>query len=55
MMFFRMSGLTTPSTPAERDEDELIEAQVFSLSDAREMVRRGEIIDMKTALGLTLV
>ena len=37
------------------DEDEDIEAKVFELRDAREMVRRGEIQDMKTLVGLTLI
>jgi ADP-ribose pyrophosphatase len=55
MIFFRLSGLTTPEEAAAQDEDEDIEARVFALSDAREMVRRGEIIDMKTVVGLTLI
>jgi hypothetical protein len=37
------------------DEDEDIEAKTFELREAREMVRRGEIIDMKTVVGLTLI
>lgn len=55
MIFFRLSGLTTPEEAAAQDEDEDIEARVFALSDAREMVRRGEIVDMKTLVGLTLI
>jgi ADP-ribose pyrophosphatase len=55
MIFFRLSGLTTPEDAAAQDEDEDIEARVFTLSDAREMVRRGEIVDMKTLVGLTLI
>jgi ADP-ribose pyrophosphatase len=55
MIFFRLSGLTTPEEAAAQDEDEDIEARVFTLSDAREMVRRGEIVDMKTLVGLTLI
>ena len=53
MFFFRVSGLTEPKDPAELDEDEDIEVKVFTLKDAREMVRRGEIVDMKTVVGLT--
>ena len=34
------------------DEDEDIEVKMFELRDAREMVRRGEIRDMKTLVGL---
>jgi ADP-ribose pyrophosphatase len=55
MFFFRLSGLTEPSEPAEADEDEDIEVRVFSLHDAREMVRHGEITDMKTIVGLTMI
>jgi len=52
MFFFRVSGLTEPKDPAELDEDEDIEVKVFTLTEAREMVRRGEIVDMKTVVGL---
>ena len=55
MLFFRLSGLSTPDDAAELDEDEDIEPRVFTLRDAREMVRNGEITDMKTVVGLTLV
>ncbi len=55
MIFYRVSGLSTPDHDAERDEDEDIEARTFELRDAREMVRRGEITDMKTVVGLGLV
>ena len=52
MFFFRVSGLSVPEAPAELDEDEDIEVRVFSLKDAREMIRRGEIVDMKTVIAL---
>jgi ADP-ribose pyrophosphatase len=55
MVFFRVSGLATSNEPAEVDEDEDIEAQTFELREARDMVRRGEIVDMKTVVGLTLI
>lgn len=55
MFFFRLSGLTKPAESAEADEDEDIEVRVFSLPDAREMVRHGEITDMKTIVGLTMI
>jgi hypothetical protein len=29
--------------------------RVFTMKDAREMIRRGEIIDMKTVIGLGLL
>jgi hypothetical protein len=37
------------------DEDEDIEPKTFTMAEAREMVRRGEITDMKTVVGLGLV
>ncbi len=55
MVFFRLSGLEEAAEPAALDEDEDIEVRVFDLRDAREMVRRGEIRDMKTLAGLTLI
>ena len=55
MVFFRVSGLEKTDEPAHVDEDEDIEATTFELRDARDMVRRGEITDMKTLVGLSLV
>ena len=55
MVFFRLSGLSVPDQKAVVDEDEDIEVQVFELREARDMVRRGEITDMKTVLGLGLI
>jgi ADP-ribose pyrophosphatase len=55
MIFFRLSGLEAARKAAAQDEDEEIEARTFTLADAREMIRRGEIIDMKTLVGLRLI
>lgn len=55
MVFFRLSGLEQPLEAAAVDEDEDIESKVFELRDARDMIRRGEIQDMKTLVGLTLI
>ena len=55
MLFFRLSGLSQPTEAAAQDEDEDIEPRVFSIADAREMIRRGEITDMKTVAGLGMV
>ena len=52
MFFFRVSGLNTPAAAAHVDEDEDIEVRTFSLKEAREMVRRGEIVDMKPVIAL---
>lgn len=55
MVFFRVSGLEKTDEQAHVDEDEDIEAQTFELREARDMVRRGEISDMKTIVGLALI
>lgn len=55
MLFFRLSGLSEPTEAAAQDEDEDIEPKVFAIADAREMVRRGEITDMKTVTGLGMI
>ena len=55
MVFFRVSGLSEPTEAAEVDEDEDIEARTFALRDARDMVRSGEITDMKTVVGLGMI
>jgi ADP-ribose pyrophosphatase len=57
LIFFRVSGLRAPAadSPHRPDDDEDIRTQAFSLEAARAMVERREIIDLKTAYGLTLV
>lgn len=55
MIFFRASGLEKGNEPAHVDEDEDIEPKAFDLREVREMVRRGEIVDMKTVVALTLL
>ena len=55
MLFFRVSGLAESDEPAAVDEDEDIVARTFAIGDARDMIRRGEIIDMKTVAGLTML
>ena len=55
MAFFRVSSLEEPTEAAAVDEDEDIEAKTFELREAREMIRRGEIIDMKTVAGLAMI
>jgi 8-oxo-dGTP pyrophosphatase MutT (NUDIX family) len=57
MTFFRATDLRVPRTDehAHLDEDESIEAQVFSLAQIRQMVLDGDIRDLKTAAGLLLV
>ncbi len=55
MVFFRLSNLEEPTEAAALDEDEDIEAKTFELREARDMVRRGEITDMKTVVGLAMI
>jgi ADP-ribose pyrophosphatase len=57
MIFFRASGLRPPAPDSRHkpDEDEDIESRAMSAADAKAMVTRGEIIDLKTAYALTLI
>jgi ADP-ribose pyrophosphatase len=55
MIFFRVSGLSEPTEAAAVDEDEHFEVKTFTLREARDMVRRGEIVDMKTVVGLSMI
>jgi len=57
MIFFVASdlGKPAPDSPHRPDEDENIEPRAFTLEQARAMVARGEIVDLKTAYALTLV
>ena len=57
MIFFRATDLRPPSpdSPHKPDEDENITVRVFAIDQARAMAARGEIVDLKTAYGLTLI
>lgn len=55
MAFFKVSELRQPALSAEPDPDELILPQTVTLAEARAMVARGEIPDMKSAMALLLV
>ena len=57
LIFFRVSELRAPATGSTRqpDEDEYIVTKSLSVSDARAMLTRGEIVDLKTAYALTLL
>lgn len=56
LVFFRATGLVAagPASPYRADDDEDIETRPFTVAEARAMVARGEIEDLKTAFGLTL-
>ena len=55
MIYFLCTDLRKPGGPVERDEDELIQPKTFTIAEARAMVRRGKIVDMKTIVGLELL
>jgi ADP-ribose pyrophosphatase len=57
LIFYRASRLERPSpdSPHRPDDDEDIDARTFEIRAAREMVAREEIVDLKTAHGLTLL
>jgi ADP-ribose pyrophosphatase len=57
LIFFRVSelGSAAPDRRRKPDDDEDIRAEIFTIADAKAMAARGEIIDLKTAYGLTLI
>jgi 8-oxo-dGTP pyrophosphatase MutT (NUDIX family) len=57
MIFFRVSDLgpPPPDSPHKPDEDEDIHVETFTIAEARAMAARGEIVDLKSAYGLTLI
>ena len=55
MFFFKLTDLRQPDTAAALDPDESIHPRVFTLEEAWAMVRRGEVVDMKSVVGLLLV
>jgi ADP-ribose pyrophosphatase len=57
LIFFRVSDLRRPppDSPHKPDDDEDITARVVSIAEARGMLERGEIVDLKTAYALTLI
>jgi ADP-ribose pyrophosphatase len=57
LIFFRVSDLVAPAPDSTRkpDEDEDIRAEPFAIADAKAMVAKGQIVDLKTAYALTLI
>jgi len=57
MIFFRVTGLHAPSPDSthKADEDEDITVHPTSVADARTLLARGDIVDLKTAYALTLI
>ena len=57
MIFYRCTDLHEPGpdSTAQKDEDEDLEPRTFTVEEARQLVASGEIVDLKTAVGLTLI
>lgn len=58
MIFFRLTGLRTPGPDdpdVHQDVDEQLEVRHFPLDDLRALMKRGDIQDMKTVVGMTLI
>lgn len=57
LIFFRVSDLRQPppDSPHKPDADEDISARTVPVDEARAMLQRGEIIDLKTAYALSLI
>lgn len=58
MTFFKATGLRTPGPgdqEAHQDEDEDIEVRAFAREILRRMIASGEVIDLKTVAGLSLL
>jgi ADP-ribose pyrophosphatase len=57
MIYFRCEelGPPAPDSTARKDDDEEIEPRTFSVDEARRLIATGEIVDLKTVAGLTLV
>lgn len=57
LIYFRLSDFRPRSadSPHVPDEDEDIETRLFTVTEAQAMAARGEIVDLKTAYGLTLI
>jgi ADP-ribose pyrophosphatase len=55
MIFLRLIGFSTPTETAKLDEDEILKPKLFALTDVMAQIERGEIRDMKTALGIRML
>jgi ADP-ribose pyrophosphatase len=55
MIFYACTGLVRPSRPAAIDPDEQIEPRIFTLGQVWQLITAGEIVDMKTVVGLILL
>jgi len=57
MIYYRCEDLRAPAADStvRKDDDEEIEPRTFTLEEARQLVKSGEIVDLKTLAGLSLI
>jgi ADP-ribose pyrophosphatase len=57
MIFFKASGLREPGEGdvAHPDDDEDIEPRPFAIDEVNRMIETGEIVDLKTVAGVSLI
>ena len=55
MTFYHCTDLVTPRGHVALDPDEQIEPRTFSISSVRRLIARGEVVDMKTIVGMALI
>ena len=55
MTFYRCEDLVPPRRAAAQDDDEQLEPRVFTIAAVRRLIARGEIVDMKTVVGMQLL
>ena len=57
MIYYRCEDLRPPAPDsiAKKDDDEDIEPRTFTLDEARALIASGEIVDLKTLAGLSLL
>ena len=58
MMVYRLSDLSPPpagAPPVRRDADEDLQVRTFAIDEVGRMIADGQILDMKTTVGLNLI
>lgn len=55
MFYYRCTDLRPPTRAVAQDPDEQIEPRSFSLRRVRALIARGDIVDMKTVVGVGLL
>lgn len=57
MIYYRCEELRPPAADStvRKDDDEEIEPRTFTMDEARDLVKSGEIVDLKTLAGLSLI